>query len=582
MVWDDEFLSYDLGPDHPLNPVRLDLTMRLARELGVLDRPACDCSRRARADEDLLTLVHDPDVPGRGPRGARAGRRPSGTGSAPPDNPVFDGMYEAAALIAGGSVLAARAGRARAGADRAVNIAGGLHHAMRDRASGFCVFNDPAVAIARLLDLGAERIAYVDVDVHHGDGVQAAFYDDPRVLTVSLHQTPLTLFPGTGFPDETGDAATAMGSAVNSPCRPAPTTPAGCAPSTPSCRRVLRAFRPQILVTQCGCDTHHEDPLADLALTVDGQRATYRALHELAHELCDGRGSPSAAAATGWSGACRGPGRTCSPTCYRRPLDPATAIPPAWRRRRRARAACAPAADGHDRRRRRRRLGRGPVSERPRRPGDHCAPGAPCFPLLRPDPDDPAGLSTARARRMDEALATAATPTGAGLPAALGGRRRRLRRRRRAPAPDPARRTPTRIVALPRPAVRPDPLPALLRAVPADPRAGPVPLHRTSTTATGWRSWSCSATRSSRSAATTGSARTHRGRTPRSRSSSRTPTRAAGSARSCSSTSPRRPASAGIKRFVAEVLAENSRMVRVFQRRRLPGQPRVTTTASST
>ena len=96
-----------------------------------------------------------------------------------------------------------------------MNISGGLHHAMRDAASGFCVFNDAAVAIAWLLRQGYERIAYVDLDVHHGDGVQSAFYDDPRVLTVSVHQTPLTLFPGTGFPEETGDPEKAMGSAVN-------------------------------------------------------------------------------------------------------------------------------------------------------------------------------------------------------------------------------------------------------------------------------------------------------------------------------------------------------------------------------
>ena len=95
-----------------------------------------------------------------------------------------------------------------------MNVAGGLHHAMAARAAGFCVYNDPAVAIARLLDQGAQRVAYVDVDVHHGDGVQAAFYDDPRVLTVSLHETPLALFPGTGFPDETGGPG-AEGTAVN-------------------------------------------------------------------------------------------------------------------------------------------------------------------------------------------------------------------------------------------------------------------------------------------------------------------------------------------------------------------------------
>jgi len=160
---------------------------------------------------------------------------------------------------------------------------------MRDAASGFCVFNDAAIAIAWLLRQGYERIAYVDLDVHHGDGVQAAFYDDPRVLTVSIHQTPLTLFPGTGYPEETGDAEKAPGGAVNL-ALPNGTDDSGWLRAfTAVVPSVIRAFRPQILVTQCGCDAHHEDPLADLALTIDGQRASYRAVHDLAHEVCDGR-----------------------------------------------------------------------------------------------------------------------------------------------------------------------------------------------------------------------------------------------------------------------------------------------------
>src|SRR3712207_4815720 len=208
VVWDDALLGYTMGGDHPLHPVRLDLTMRLADTLGVLatDRP--HVPRPTPADVDLLTLVHDPaylDAVRRAPADPGVGH---GLGTA--DNPIFEGMFDAAALITGGSVLAAR--RVPAGtAQHAVNISGGLHHAMRDAASGFCVFNDAAIAIAWLLGKGYERIAYVDLDVHHGDGVQAAFYEDPRVLTVSVHQTPLTLFPGTGYPEETGDAGKAMG-----------------------------------------------------------------------------------------------------------------------------------------------------------------------------------------------------------------------------------------------------------------------------------------------------------------------------------------------------------------------------------
>jgi acetoin utilization protein AcuC len=286
VVWDDEFLSYDMGPEHPLNPVRLALTVSLARQLGVMDRPNVTIVAPRPAGEDLLTLVHDAeylDVV----RTAPTHPWGIGHGFESTDNPVFPHMYEASALIAGGSVLAAE--QVWSGASQhAVNIAGGLHHAMRARASGFCVFNDPAIAIARLLDLGAERVAYVDVDVHHGDGVQTAFYGDPRVLTVSLHQSPLTLFPGTGFPDELG-RGDAVGTSVNV-ALPAGTDDQGWhrafAAVVPS---VLRAFRPQVLVTQSGCDTHHEDPLAELALTVDGQRSSYMLLHDLAHELCEGK-----------------------------------------------------------------------------------------------------------------------------------------------------------------------------------------------------------------------------------------------------------------------------------------------------
>jgi acetoin utilization protein AcuC len=287
VVWDDALLGYTMGGDHPLHPVRLDLTMRLADSLGVLDSGRIQVVTPTPADEDLLTLVHDPaylDAVRRAPGDPHG----VGHGLGTADNPVFENMYEAAALSVGGSVLAARMVH-EGTAQHAVNIAGGLHHAMRNAASGFCVFNDAAIAIAWLLRQGYERIAYVDLDVHHGDGVQAAFYDDPRVLTVSIHQTPLTLFPGTGFPEETGDPEKALGSAVNL-ALPNGTDDSGWLRAfhavVPS---VLRAFQPQVLLTQCGCDAHHEDPLADLGLTVDGQRASYQAMHDLAHEVSDGR-----------------------------------------------------------------------------------------------------------------------------------------------------------------------------------------------------------------------------------------------------------------------------------------------------
>ena len=257
-----------MGGDHPLHPVRLDLTMRLADSLGVLatDRVECSGPRRPTPCSPWCTT--------RLPRGGPAAptTRSSGTAWARPDNPIFEGMYEAAALIAGGRVLAAQQVAQPGPSTRSTSPAACTTRCAT-RASGFCVFNDAAVAIAWLLGQGYERIAYVDVDVHHGDGVQAAFYDDPRVLTVALHQTPLTLFPGTGFPEETGDPERRRAARSTWRCPTAPRTRAGCGPSTRSSRRAA-AFRPQILVTQCGADAHQEDPLADLALTVDGQRAS--------------------------------------------------------------------------------------------------------------------------------------------------------------------------------------------------------------------------------------------------------------------------------------------------------------------
>ena len=180
---------------------------------------------------------------------------------------MFPGMHEASALVAGATLAAARAvwsGAARARRQHRRRPAP-RHGAS---ASGFCVYNDPAIAIAWLLDQGAERIAYVDIDVHHGDGVQAAFWDDPRVLTISLHEHPATLFPGTGLAGRDRRPG-AEGSAVNVALPPAPATPGWLRAFHAVVPPLLRAFRPQVLVTQHGCDTHWIDPLAHLELTID-------------------------------------------------------------------------------------------------------------------------------------------------------------------------------------------------------------------------------------------------------------------------------------------------------------------------
>ena len=327
VIWDEGLLAYDMG-DHPLDPVRVELTIALATELGVLSRPGVRLVTPRPADEAALTRVHRPEYLD-AVRMAPADPFFTGWGLNTADNPVFQGMHEASARICGATLAAAEAVWDGV-ATRAVNVAGGLHHAMPARASGFCVYNDPAVAIARLLDRGAQRIAYVDIDVHHGDGVQAMFWDDPRVLTISLHETPLALFPGTGFPDETGGQG-ADGTAVNVALPPG-TGDAGWLRAfhavVPS---IVRAFAPELLFTQCGADAHRLDPLADLRLSVDGQRAAYLALRGLADELCDGRW-----VATGGGGYAL---VEVVPRAWTHllavatgdPLDPGTRIPPGWR-----------------------------------------------------------------------------------------------------------------------------------------------------------------------------------------------------------------------------------------------------------
>jgi acetoin utilization protein AcuC len=287
--WDEALLGYDLGPRHPLAPIRVELTMALARELGVFDAPGVRRVPVTAASDEELALVHDPAyiaVVRAALQTDPAILERHGLGG--PDNPVVPRLHESAALIAGASRRAAAAvWEGEAG--HAANMAGGLHHAMRGRASGFCVYNDAALAIARLLESGAERVAYVDVDAHHGDGVQAAFYDDPRVLTISVHESPRTLFPWrSGRPDETGGEG-AEGMSVNL-ALPAYTGDAGWLRGFDAVvPPLVKAFAPQILVTQLGCDSHALDPLAHLELSVDAQRAAVAKLHELAHQHADGK-----------------------------------------------------------------------------------------------------------------------------------------------------------------------------------------------------------------------------------------------------------------------------------------------------
>lgn len=287
VVWTPALLDYDFGPNHPMAPLRLRLTVELARALGVLDQPGVDVVGAEPASDAVLATAHEPAYVAAVRRASTAGEPDLERGLGTEDDPIFPGMHEAAARAVAGSVESAREvwrGQAR----HAVNLAGGLHHAMPGRASGFCVYNDAVAAIRAVLADGAERVAYVDVDAHHGDGVELAFRDDPRVLTISVHESGQTLFPGTGHPTEVGGPH-ARGSVANV-ALPAGTSDAGWLRAVSAVALPLvRAFRPQVLVTQHGCDAHALDPLTNLAVSLEAQRAAAVALHDVAHEVADGR-----------------------------------------------------------------------------------------------------------------------------------------------------------------------------------------------------------------------------------------------------------------------------------------------------
>jgi acetoin utilization protein AcuC len=303
LVWDEALAAYDLGPNHPLAPVRVELTVDLIRRCGLLgqrDGTGGLAGPRTRGDfvdevkpgsfdgADLLRLHREDFVDAV----KRLSADPTATadpsfGLGPGDTPAFKGMHAASLLVCAASREAARLVW-EGEADHAFNPAGGLHHAMPSRAAGFCVYNDPAVAIDWLLEHGAERVAYVDVDVHHGDGVEVMFADDPRVLTISLHESGRFLFPGTGSTQDIGGSG-APGSAANVPLHPGTPGTVWLEAFDQVVEPLVRAFAPDALFTQLGCDTHVSDPLAHLALTVDDQAQIYRRLHRLSHETCEGR-----------------------------------------------------------------------------------------------------------------------------------------------------------------------------------------------------------------------------------------------------------------------------------------------------
>ncbi|HUT74193.1 MAG TPA: acetoin utilization protein AcuC [Armatimonadota bacterium] len=273
LIHSPKLSGYSIGAGHPLRPERLELTFDLLQAYGVVPSPPdINWDEPSLPDKRDLLTVHSNEYI-EVVRALGEGKRvdlPRRYGLDTPDNPLFPGMYEASALCVGGSLLAADLvldGKSAV----AFNIGGGLHHAHRNRAAGFCVFNDPAIAIAHVLERtdGDARVAYLDIDAHHGDGVQEAFYDSNRVLTISLHETGRYLFPHTGEVEEMG-AQEGVGCSVNVPLAPYTDDETYTWAVREIVPPLVAAFAPDFVVSQLGADSHYRDPLTHLALTTRG------------------------------------------------------------------------------------------------------------------------------------------------------------------------------------------------------------------------------------------------------------------------------------------------------------------------
>ncbi|HVB75506.1 MAG TPA: GNAT family N-acetyltransferase [Ktedonobacteraceae bacterium] len=310
LIYHPDELHYNFGAEHPLQSARIAALMDLL-ETCALWSPASDALRlplRLATVEELglahsadyiaaVQVLSEPDVQDMEEQQRRS-ELALKYGFADGDTPVLPCMHEVTARIAGGSLVALSAvmglpegGQFASEGERPLHVfhpAGGLHHAWSDRASGFCVYNDIAVAIAHSLRASEAKILYIDFDAHHGDGVQRAFYDEPRVMTVSLHETGRYLFPGTGDVLELGNGM-GRGYSVNVPLEPFTEDDSYIEAIEALLTPLVISFAPDVIVTQHGCDTHAWDPLTHLSLTMRGIQAQIKLAHQLAHTYCQGR-----------------------------------------------------------------------------------------------------------------------------------------------------------------------------------------------------------------------------------------------------------------------------------------------------
>lgn len=291
LIWADALAHYRFVPGHPLNPRRLELTVSLINALGLAGDDARPILPPRDATDEDLHLVHDAEYLVAVKRASRPGARPDpglahyGLGTA--DVPIVEDMHVMGRGIVG-ATLAAAAAVMDGTVSRALSLAGGLHHAMPAKASGFCVYNDLAVAIRWIRQEYGARVMYIDYDAHHGDGVQAVFYDDPDVLTVSFHESGLYLFPATGFVEELGEGD-GFGFSVNVPLEARTGNASLLAAFADLVPELAAAFRPDVIVLQTGCDAHAWDPLTHLQCTTTLFPRLVGIVEEVADAHCGGR-----------------------------------------------------------------------------------------------------------------------------------------------------------------------------------------------------------------------------------------------------------------------------------------------------
>ncbi|RED65877.1 acetoin utilization protein AcuC [Cohnella lupini] len=295
-VWINNNASerYRFHDDHPFHPVRLELAEDLLRKSGALQDDRMIAQFSYAETERIIREIHRADYIdtveqlSKEHPGFAAIREADRYGlDADGDTPYFPGMHEAAVAVAAGSIAAADAvmsGRA----DRALHLAGGLHHAFPDRASGFCVYNDAAAAISYLRKKYNARVLYIDTDVHHGDGVQWFFYTEPEVFTLSIHETGKFLFPGSGFPHERGDSS-GYGACLNVSMEPYTEDESWLECFGQAVEQAARTFRPDIIVSQHGCDAHAFDPLAHIHCSMRIYREMPKIIHRLADRYANGK-----------------------------------------------------------------------------------------------------------------------------------------------------------------------------------------------------------------------------------------------------------------------------------------------------